>query len=135
MVWGKDNRVLYPALLCLVGCVGMHTKSSLHDLGNNVVMSAIACGIGALVSVAQALPSTSVFESEPLITALFVMTLFTNLSCTSQSQTSNSLIAQAHFSHFGSGVFLQFLSQRRSGGSGGRQPGSFTRAHCCPSQS
>lgn len=84
----------------------MHTNSSLHLLDNNVVLILIVCGIGALVSVAQASPSTSVFESEPLITALFVMTLFTNLSCTSQSQTSNSLIAQAYFSHFGSDVFL-----------------------------
>lgn len=79
----------------------MHTNSSRHLLDSNVLIL-IVCEIGALVSVA----TTSVFESEPLITAIFVMTLFMNLSCTSQSQTSNSLIAQAYFSHFGSGVFL-----------------------------
>lgn len=61
-----------------------------HGLLNYDIMGFIlsiiskACGIGALNSVAHASPTTSVFESEPFITALFVMTLFTNLSCTSQ---------------------------------------------------
>lgn len=84
VVWGKDNRVLYPALLCLAGCIGMHVLSSLLDSCNLTQHYPSACGIGALVSVARASPTTSVFESEPLILALFVMTLVTIFACTSE---------------------------------------------------
>ncbi|EJC99754.1 uncharacterized protein FOMMEDRAFT_142685 [Fomitiporia mediterranea MF3/22] len=64
MVWGRDIRLLIPAVACVLGC--------------------LAASIITLINAAQAPATTLIFVPElgASIVAFFALTLFTNLACT-----------------------------------------------------
>jgi len=62
IVWNRNKLVVLPAIVCLAGC--------------------LASGIGTLVVLGVASPSTSVFTAKQWVASFFATTLITNGGCT-----------------------------------------------------